>query len=65
MLEAAHAGVPLVAVTADRPARLRGTGANQTTDQVRLYGDAARFLDLTAPDDDGPRRRRSPAAPAG
>ena len=34
VLEAAHAGVPLVAVTADRPARLRGTGANQTTDQV-------------------------------
>ncbi|WP_445258499.1 2-succinyl-5-enolpyruvyl-6-hydroxy-3-cyclohexene-1-carboxylic-acid synthase [Nocardioides aurantiacus] len=52
VLEAAHAGVPLVAVTADRPARLRGTGANQTTDQVRLYGDAASFLDLVAPDDD-------------
>ncbi len=51
VLEAAHAGVALVAVTADRPARLRGTGANQTTDQVRLYGDAAPFLDLTAPDD--------------
>ena len=52
VLEAAHAGVPLVAVTADRPARLRGTGANQTTDQVRLFGDAASFADLTAPDDD-------------
>ena len=52
VLEAAHAGVPLVAVTADRPARLRGTGANQTTDQVRLFGDAASFVDLTDPDDD-------------
>ncbi|MCW2837139.1 MAG: 2-succinyl-5-enolpyruvyl-6-hydroxy-3-cyclohexene-carboxylate synthase, partial [Marmoricola sp.] len=52
VLEAAHAGVPLVAVTADRPARLRGTGANQTTDQVRLFGDAAGFVDLTARDDD-------------
>ena len=30
MAEAAHAGLPLVAVTADRPARLRGTSANQT-----------------------------------
>ncbi len=40
VLEAAHAGVPLVVVTADRPARLRGTGANQTTDQVGLFGDA-------------------------
>ncbi len=52
VLEAAHAGVPLVAVTADRPARLRGTGANQTTDQVRLFGDAASFADLAAPDPD-------------
>ena len=52
VLEAAHAGVPLVAVTADRPARMRGTGANQTTDQVRLFGDAASFVDLTEPADD-------------
>jgi 2-succinyl-5-enolpyruvyl-6-hydroxy-3-cyclohexene-1-carboxylate synthase len=52
VLEAAHAGVPLVAVTADRPARLRGTGANQTTDQVRLFGDAASFADLVVPSAD-------------
>ncbi len=52
VLEAAHAGVPLVALTADRPARLRGTGANQTTDQVRLFGDAASFVDLAEPSDD-------------
>ena len=38
MLEAAHAGIPLIAITADRPARLRGTLANQTTDQVGLAG---------------------------
>jgi 2-succinyl-5-enolpyruvyl-6-hydroxy-3-cyclohexene-1-carboxylate synthase len=38
VLEAVHAGVPLVVVTADRPARLRGTGANQTTDQVGIFG---------------------------
>ena len=37
-LEAAHAGVPLVLVTADRPARLRRTSANQTTDQVGIFG---------------------------
>lgn len=36
--EAAHAGVELVVVTADRPARLRGTSANQTTDQVGVFG---------------------------
>ncbi|RYB90326.1 2-succinyl-5-enolpyruvyl-6-hydroxy-3-cyclohexene-1-carboxylic-acid synthase [Nocardioides glacieisoli] len=48
VMEAAHAGVRLVVVTADRPARLRGTGANQTTDQIDAYGDAAAFLDLDA-----------------
>jgi 2-succinyl-5-enolpyruvyl-6-hydroxy-3-cyclohexene-1-carboxylate synthase len=41
MMEAAHTGLPLVAVTADRPARLRGTIANQTTDQVGLFGSSA------------------------
>jgi 2-succinyl-5-enolpyruvyl-6-hydroxy-3-cyclohexene-1-carboxylate synthase len=52
VLEAAHAGVTLVTVTADRPAALRGTGSNQTTDQVRLYGDAAAFADLDRVDPD-------------
>lgn len=37
MLEALHANVPVLAVTADRPARLRGTGANQTTDQRSIF----------------------------
>ncbi len=46
MLEAAHAGVPVVAVTADRPARLRGTGANQTTDQVGIFGPLVPLHDL-------------------
>jgi 2-succinyl-5-enolpyruvyl-6-hydroxy-3-cyclohexene-1-carboxylate synthase len=51
VLEAAHAGVPLVALTADRPAALRGTGANQTTDQVRIFGDAVECHDIAAVDD--------------
>ncbi len=46
MLEAAHAGVRLLAVTADRPARLRGTGANQTTDQVGVFGPLVPYVDL-------------------
>jgi 2-succinyl-5-enolpyruvyl-6-hydroxy-3-cyclohexene-1-carboxylate synthase len=46
LLEAAHAGVPMVAVTADRPERLRGTDANQTTDQVGLLGPLIPTLDL-------------------
>ena len=48
VLEAAHAGVRLVAVTADRPARLRGTGANQTTDQVGIFGPLVPPVDLGA-----------------
>src|SRR3954454_24459263 len=42
VLEASHSGVPLLLLTADRPARLRGTNANQTTDQVRIFGTAVR-----------------------
>ncbi len=37
MLEALHSQVPLLAITADRPARLRGTGANQTTVQPGIF----------------------------
>jgi 2-succinyl-5-enolpyruvyl-6-hydroxy-3-cyclohexene-1-carboxylate synthase len=43
VLEASHRGVPLVLLTADRPARLRGTQANQTTDQVAIFGSATRL----------------------
>jgi 2-succinyl-5-enolpyruvyl-6-hydroxy-3-cyclohexene-1-carboxylate synthase len=50
VMEAAHAGIPLVVVTADRPARLRGTGANQTTDQVGIFGTFAPTLDVAAAD---------------
>jgi len=53
VLEAAHAALPLLVVTADRPARLRGTGASQTTDQVRIFGDVAVFADLTVADLEG------------
>lgn len=49
VLEAAHAGVPLVAVTADRPARLHGTSANQTTDQVGIFGPLVPTTTLVAP----------------
>ncbi len=52
VLEAAHGGVPLLLLTADRPPELRGTGANQTTTQVGIFGSAVRWQhDLGVPDD--------------
>ena len=53
VLEAAHAGVPLLALTADRPPELRGVGANQTVDQLGLFGSAARFVELGVPETRG------------
>jgi len=50
MLEARHAGLPLVAVTADRPRRLRGTGAPQTINQLPLFAAAEiPVLDIDRP----------------
>ncbi len=52
VLEASHAGVPLLLLTADRPPELRGTGANQTVDQVGIYGGAVRLaVDVGTPDE--------------
>ncbi|TYL54800.1 2-succinyl-5-enolpyruvyl-6-hydroxy-3-cyclohexene-1-carboxylic-acid synthase [Nocardioides sp. BGMRC 2183] len=49
VLEALHAGLGLVVVSADRPARLRGTGANQTTDQVGIFGTPVPTHDVADP----------------
>ena len=44
ILEAHHAGVPLIVLSADRPSELRGKGANQTTNQVGIFADALRLM---------------------
>lgn len=43
VLEADAAGVPLVVVSADRPAEMWHTGANQTTVQTGIFGAAPRL----------------------
>jgi 2-succinyl-5-enolpyruvyl-6-hydroxy-3-cyclohexene-1-carboxylate synthase len=50
VLEAHESGVPLIVLTADRPAELRGIRSNQTTRQDGLYGSAVRWTaDVAAP----------------
>ena len=49
VLEAHHAGIPLIVVTADRPEALRSTGANQTTTHIGAFGVAARKTIDSAP----------------
>lgn len=44
VLEAHHSGVPLLLLTADRPAELRGIGSNQTTDQLGIFGSSVRWV---------------------
>ncbi len=50
VIEAHQARLPLLMLTADRPPELRGSGANQTIDQLKLFGDyAALFVDAPLP----------------
>ncbi|WP_435125191.1 2-succinyl-5-enolpyruvyl-6-hydroxy-3-cyclohexene-1-carboxylic-acid synthase [Halobaculum sp. D14] len=59
VVEADEGRVPLLALTADRPPELRDSGANQTVDQEKLYGDATRwYKDLPEPEAT-PRKLRS------
>ncbi|WP_312908891.1 2-succinyl-5-enolpyruvyl-6-hydroxy-3-cyclohexene-1-carboxylic-acid synthase [Natronosalvus caseinilyticus] len=67
VIEASQARVPLLVLTADRPPELRDSGANQTVDQVKLYGDAVRWyaeLPVPEPDERALRSLRTTAARA-
>ena len=44
VIEAWQARVPLIVLTADRPAELRDVGAGQAIDQLKLYGDAVKWF---------------------
>lgn len=55
VVEAKMAGVPMLVLTADRPPELRHSGANQTIDQVKMYGDNVLWsVDAALPEEDAP-----------
>jgi 2-succinyl-5-enolpyruvyl-6-hydroxy-3-cyclohexene-1-carboxylate synthase len=56
--EAREARVPLIVLTADRPPELRDVGAGQTLDQLKLYGQAAKWFVEVGTHDATPERLR-------
>jgi len=51
VVEACYSHVPLLVLTADRPPELRDVGANQTIDQIHLYGRHAKwFVEMLLPE---------------
>ena len=69
IIEAHMSRVPLLVITADRPPELRHSGANQTIDQVKMYGDQVLWsVDTALPEANPPaiaiRNLRTTAARA-
>jgi len=58
VIEAYHAHVPLIVLSADRPPELREWGAGQTIDQVHLYGTHVRWFAEVAVPNGNPRMLR-------
>lgn len=51
VIEAHYSNVPMLVLTADRPHELRDSGANQTVDQVRMFGGHVLWsVDVAAPE---------------
>ncbi len=51
VIEASEAGIPLIVLSADRPAELRNCAAGQTIDQIELFGKYVRqFVECSIPD---------------
>jgi 2-succinyl-5-enolpyruvyl-6-hydroxy-3-cyclohexene-1-carboxylate synthase len=65
VVEADLSGTPLVVISSDRPAELRGVGANQTIEQVGIFGSSLRFAADLGPGEvhpEAPRWWRSTVA---
>jgi 2-succinyl-5-enolpyruvyl-6-hydroxy-3-cyclohexene-1-carboxylate synthase len=65
--EADESGLPLVVLSADRPPELRGIGAGQTVDQIKIFGSSVRWfceVGTHAADDEGLLHYRSVACRA-
>lgn len=56
VIEAYQSGVPLIVATADRPPELRNTDANQTINQIELFGKfVLSFEEIHEPFDEDPK----------
>jgi 2-succinyl-5-enolpyruvyl-6-hydroxy-3-cyclohexene-1-carboxylate synthase len=67
VLEADESALPLIVLSADRPPELRGIGAGQTVDQIKLFGSSVRWfceVGTHAADDEGLLHYRSLACRA-
>ncbi len=59
VIEAREARVPLLVLSADRPAELRENGAGQAIDQLKLFGSAAKwFFEVSLDGGTGPQQLR-------
>jgi 2-succinyl-5-enolpyruvyl-6-hydroxy-3-cyclohexene-1-carboxylate synthase len=59
VIEAREARVPLLVLSADRPAELRENGAGQAIDQLKLFGSAAKwFFEVSLDGGAGPEQLR-------
>ncbi len=55
IVEAYQSQVPLLVLSGDRPPELRHSGANQTIDQLKIYGDMVHwFVDVALPEQQPP-----------
>ncbi len=67
VIEADESGLPLLVLSADRPPELRGIGAGQTIDQIKVFGSSVRWfceVGTHAADDEGLLHYRSVACRA-